>query len=215
MHGWLILSSACFGLALAVTLLALRGRCVDDHPICRRCGFDLFGKSAESTVCSECGADLARREAVRVGRRRARGRVLSVAVPVLLLSAGWSGWDGWRRARAVDWNPHKPVWWLVREANGQNPAARDAALMELARRIAAGRLPREREDALVARALDVQADTTRPWSPAWGTVVEAAHDTGGLSDAQWLRVHVPGDRADPVPRRDPRPRRRAGRIPGR
>jgi hypothetical protein len=187
---WLVESLSLFGLSLAATVIALRGRRVGDHSYCRRCGFDLFGKPPESSVCSECGADLARRKSIRVGRRERCGRVLAVAVPVMLLSATWSGWDVWRQARAVDWNSHKPAWWLVREANGRNPAARDAALVELARRIGDGRLPRDRRDALVNRALDIQADQSRPWTPGWGTIVEAAHDTGGLAAEQWQRYMV-------------------------
>src|SRR5438045_6693447 len=96
---WLIASLALFGVSLVATLIALRGRRVDDHPHCRRCGFDLFGKPAESSLCSECGADLAKRKAVRIGRRERRLRLLVVAVPALLLSVGWTGWDGWRRVR--------------------------------------------------------------------------------------------------------------------
>ena len=42
-----------------VLAFALCGRRADDHPYCRRCRFDLFGKPADATVCSECGADLA------------------------------------------------------------------------------------------------------------------------------------------------------------
>ena len=119
--------------------------------------------------------------------------VLALAVPVLILSLGWSGWDGWRRARGVDWNPHKPVWWLVREANGRDAAARDAALTELTKRIGAGRLTHGQEEALVNRVLEIQADLSKTWLPAWGTLVEAAHDTGGLSPAKWQRyvVQVP------------------------
>jgi len=35
---------------LALLLFGLRGRRVGDHPHCWRCGFDLFGKPAESEV---------------------------------------------------------------------------------------------------------------------------------------------------------------------
>ena len=78
----------------------------------------------------------------------------------------------------------------MHKANSRNPAARDAALIELARRIGDGRLPRDRRDALVNRALELQADQSRPWTPGWGTIVEAAHDTGGLAAEQWQRYMV-------------------------
>ncbi|MDB5301957.1 MAG: hypothetical protein JWO87_3620, partial [Phycisphaerales bacterium] len=56
-------------LAFAIALLAwgIRGRRVDDHPICAHCGFDLVGTPASSYVCSECGSDLRDSWAVRTG----------------------------------------------------------------------------------------------------------------------------------------------------
>src|SRR3954451_5269023 len=102
---WLLAAPAAVGLASAAVLAyALRGRRVDDHPLCRTCGFDLFGKPVDSTRCPECGADLARRRAVRIGRRVCRRRVLAVALPAVLLAGGWLGVVGWGAARGVDWN---------------------------------------------------------------------------------------------------------------
>ena len=62
-----------FPLGLALLLLGVRGRRIDDHPICRRCGFDLFGLPAGSERCSECGAEVRRRRAIRIGRRKVDG----------------------------------------------------------------------------------------------------------------------------------------------
>src|SRR5688572_31136080 len=90
-----ILPSAVAVASLALLAYALRGRRVDDHPICRRCGFDLWGKPESSTACSECGADLGRPGAVRVGRRETRRRMVLAAVPVLVLCGLWLGALGW------------------------------------------------------------------------------------------------------------------------
>src|SRR4051812_44201596 len=95
----LLLPAVVLLTALAVLAVAVRGRLADAHPYCRKCGFDLFGKPAEATVCSECGSDLARRRAVRTGRRERRRRLLAAVVPALLLSGGWLGFAGWRVAR--------------------------------------------------------------------------------------------------------------------
>lgn len=69
--------------AAGLILFALRGRRVNRHPICRQCGFDLFGKPKESTVCGECGADLHHGRAIRVGAREKRRGILRIAVPIL------------------------------------------------------------------------------------------------------------------------------------
>lgn len=176
--------------ALALTAFALRGRRVDHHPVCRRCGFDLFGKPPGSTACAECGADLNRRRAVRVGNRERRRGLAWVAASVLLLSLGWLGAVGWREARRTDWNRHKPVAWLVGDAAGRSPAARDAALAELVRRIGGGRLADDHLGPLVGRALDHQADAAQPWVPAWGELVEAAHRAKRVSPDQWKRYRA-------------------------
>src|SRR5687768_5297540 len=131
-------------LAAAATALfifwGMRGRRVDDHPLCRRCGFDLFGRAEGATNCSECGADLRRRRAIRIGHRVRRRRVIGAATPVLLAAVGWLGVVGWGRAKGVDWNQHKPLWLLEREAGGADVAARDVAIAELSRRLVGGKL---------------------------------------------------------------------------
>jgi ribosomal protein L37E len=55
---------------LALTFRGLRGVRLDDHPLCRRCGYDLYGAPAGTTTCTECGADLARPRAMKIGHRR-------------------------------------------------------------------------------------------------------------------------------------------------
>ena len=170
-----------------ITLWGMRGRRVDDHPLCRRCGFDLFGRAEGATNCSECGADLRRRRAIRTGHRVRRRRVIAAGTPVLLAAIGWLGVAGWGRAKGVDWNQHKPYWLLEREAAGADVAARDVAIAELARRLVDGELPPQREQALEDAALALQADLKRPWAPAWGELLEASRNAGQLSNEQWDR----------------------------
>jgi hypothetical protein len=171
----------------AALAIALRGRRVDDHPVCRQCGFDLFGKPQGATVCSECGADLTRDGAVRIGRREKRRRLIGFALPVLLVCVAWFALLGWGAARGTDWNKHKPVWWLIRDARTADDATRDGALRELTDRIANGKLTRQRIDALVDLALEVQADPARPWATGWGDAIGAAHDAGKLAPEKWRR----------------------------
>src|SRR5687768_6824163 len=139
-------------LSAALLVYALRGRQVDDHPVCCKCEFDLFGKPQGGTVCSECGANLTRHGAVRVGRREKRRRLIGLALPVLVVCVAWLGLLGWGAARGTNWNKHKPLWWLMRDLRAAD-ATRDAALRELTDRIANGKLTRQRIDALVDLAL--------------------------------------------------------------
>src|SRR4051794_15986477 len=167
----LVFSSASFVAFAAALCYALRGRRVDDHPICRRCGFDLFGKPADSDVCSECGARLGWRGATRIGRREGRrGLALAAGTGVLVSAVVLTG-IGWVQVRGVDLQRHKPVWWLEREAGSAGANTRDAALAELIRRIALGK-PGQVNDQqlarLIDRAMSHQADTSQPWVPGWG-----------------------------------------------
>src|SRR5687767_396658 len=95
-------SLVCLAAAAAV-LYALRGRRVDDHPICHKCGFDLVGKPAASAVCSECGVDLGRKRSIRTGNRLRRRRLFALSLPVFLAAGGWLGVVGWGAAKGVDW----------------------------------------------------------------------------------------------------------------
>lgn len=61
-------AGVCIGAVLF--LLALRGRRVDDHPLCGECDFDLTGRPAASKRCPECGADLTRPTAIVLGHRQ-------------------------------------------------------------------------------------------------------------------------------------------------
>jgi hypothetical protein len=173
--------------SIVALAFALRGRRVDDHPVCRKCGFDLFGKPDSSSVCSECGADLGRRQAVRVGRRERRGKLAAVAAPPLVVCLTWLSLLGWGTARGLDWNQRKPVWWLIREARGANVATRDAAFVELTSRFKAGRLDPLDVGVITDAALDVQGNPDRIWTVAASDVIDAVRDAKQMPPARWQR----------------------------
>lgn len=141
----------------------------------------------ESTHCTECGADLSRRRALRVGHRRRRRRPLAVALILLVVAAAPLAAVGWGQALGVNWNRLKPGGWLVREAKGRDGAVRDAALAELMRRIDAGTLSGGNVAALTGHALAEQGDPAEPWLPAWGEAVERARRAGKVTDEHWAR----------------------------
>src|SRR5690349_18866819 len=113
--------------ALAVAVFANRGRKLDDHPICRRCGFDAFGRSG-AIRCTECGADLSRRGALRIGTRQRRGKLLATEMLMLLSCLLWEGTYGWCRARGIRVIEHVPAWCVIQQAHSSRASLRDMAL---------------------------------------------------------------------------------------
>jgi hypothetical protein len=165
--------------------LGLRGKRIDDHPLCRRCGFDLYGLPDDATNCSECGADLSVRNAVHIGNRRPRGSL--TAVGALLLVVGMGGlaivatvlWKG------ADVNAWKPVWLLARELGSDNVVQRDVAIKELDARMTASTLTAKQAGILADRILAWQADPSRAWVDAWGEMLWKLRMAALLPDEKW------------------------------
>jgi hypothetical protein len=169
---------------MALVVLNLRGRRLDDHPLCRACSFDLVGLWPKAGNCPECGAALST-EAVRIGhRRRSRLRIAS-GVFLLLIGVSWAGVIGFSRASGFNWNTRKPVWWLKAEARSVTATTTsDAAVQELTRRLESGALPREPALALIERGLTAQASPGAAWSDAWGDYLEVARLQNLMSESQ-------------------------------
>ena len=172
--------------SVAMLVAGLRGRRVDDHPVCRRCGFDLVGAPAGSTACPECGADVTRHGAVRAGNRVRRGGLIAGGAVLMLLGAGPLAMVGLVGLRGVDLTQYKPASMIIREVGGPDATMRPA-LRELTRRLRAGGLSDAQVNALADRALAGQADRSRPWAPQWGQFLEAARDEGRLDQGRWDR----------------------------
>lgn len=83
-----------------VVLLAigLRGRAIDDHPVCRKCGYDLTGIFPESKKCPECEADVSADRNVRIGNRVRSRFLIGTAAVLLLFSIVAGGQKTWRWA---------------------------------------------------------------------------------------------------------------------
>lgn len=185
--------------AIALLVAGWRGRPVDDHPVCRRCRFDLSGAPPGGTNCPECGADVTRPRAVRVGNRVRRWGMLAVAVPLLLVALGPPAMVGWVNVRRMDLTRYKPAAMVIRDVTGADGVMR-AALRELTRRVAAGGLNDAQVNNLADRALARQADRSRPWVHRWGEFLEAAHDAGRLDEERWSRYLTEAARFDMVVR---------------
>src|SRR5262245_3057212 len=102
-------------LGVLLTWLGVHGRRINDHPQCRKCGFDLHGVYPAGATCPECGSGLKRRRAVRAGVRQKRtwlvttgGGLLGVGA-LLVLAAVWLMFAGPRL------NKYKPALVLMLE----------------------------------------------------------------------------------------------------
>jgi len=185
-----IAAAALFGaLLLAV---GLRGKRIDDHPVCRRCRFDLAGLSigAPDARCPECGRDLTSRRAIRIGRRRKRGRVIAVGASLLLIALGVGGAVGWPAASRFNWNTIKPVWLLRVDARSADRDRAEGALDELVRRWDQGGLSPDALRDLAAEGLLIHADRKSPWRWQWGRLIVDGWDEGLVADEkleQFLR----------------------------
>jgi len=180
---WVVMA-ALVGAALIV--IGWRGRRVDKHPICARCGFDLFGgRRWESKECPECGANVAGLD-IRVGNRARRvgalGSGIAILLPALLVIAAAVVID----VRRVNVARYKPAWMLVRDLK-QGAAVESLALAELARRLRIGTLADGDVAAVAEHCLANQADPSLPWEPWWGAFLEAAGRMRKLSDGLWAR----------------------------
>jgi hypothetical protein len=169
----------------ALLVLGLRGRRIDDHPVCRKCRFDLIGAPEPRTKCPECGADVASR--VRIGNRRKRGGAIVVGALLLLIGLGLGGAGGYAAYTRSRPNALKPTWWLVMETRWDE-AGCQSQLQELVKR----QLSDAQAAELAARGLAIQGDTSKPWLVEWGEAVERRRVEGKLSDADWERYLVQG-----------------------
>ena len=174
-------------LAFPLLFLGLRGRRVDDHPVCCKCRFDLVGVYPARPRCPECGCDQKRRPP-RIGNRRKRWRVVLVAVASLVASGTLVGVHTWRVVNEQGWVRFAPTFILKREVLSNTASRTDTALRELLRRVEEDGLNPTRLTSTIERVLDRQRDADVVWNPSWGQFVEYArlyYDAVG--DEQWGR----------------------------
>ncbi|MEX0653824.1 MAG: ankyrin repeat domain-containing protein [Phycisphaeraceae bacterium] len=91
---WLAVLGALVG--VGVLARGWRARRLDDHPICRRCKYDLFGLGSDQPACPECGADVRRRGAVTLGNRARHKPMIYSGLAMALLFASGAYLADWR-----------------------------------------------------------------------------------------------------------------------
>jgi hypothetical protein len=176
----LAISLSLLGVGAVLLLLAWRGRITARGRFCRRCRFDLAGLT-DPPACPECGRDLAAPRAARPTLRRPSRAGLVLAG--LLLLAGASGVvisATNNTARLLAALPDPAI--LPLHAIGLDAAFTEIATNRLAR---VEPLPDRVWERLIADALALQADPSRPWDPRHGEVLAHALVTGRMSNDQF------------------------------
>ncbi len=178
----------CFIVAAVGVLLFVkgtRGHRVDTHPLCRLCGYDLTGRLDHALPCSECGADLSRKNAVRNGHRKRQPWAInlglaSAMLPLLLLGMILVG-----KATHVNWIQHAPLWYVLREANADDAANRTPAITELSRRCTSDLVSPAELNRILDAGLHYQQNSSKPWDTSWGDLIEGMNNVGRLSQERW------------------------------
>lgn len=146
----LSLASAALALGIMLVWWGRRGKKIDEHPVCRRCRFDLVGRPPESDRCPECGADLHWPKAIAVGNRKPRhGMIIIGGFLALLGACVFAGW-GWVQVRYSN-ETAKPTWLVLLDAGSNDTSVRSGALSELFARHARGELSGYQINAYVDR----------------------------------------------------------------
>ncbi|MFZ4573524.1 MAG: hypothetical protein ACOYN0_03955 [Phycisphaerales bacterium] len=179
----LILLLVTLLLGAAGFVVGLRGRRINDHPVCSWCKFDLDGVYPESVTCPECGAGLKRDKAVLNGVRKrmpvlaAVGAVLAATSVLPFCVVGYAAITG------GDINKFKPLGLLLWEGKLADAARGTKLADEIMTRVLAGKLDAGQYQRVIKTALEIQGDRSKPWSESWGELIERARFDSVLSPA--------------------------------
>lgn len=179
---------------------AWRGRRINDHPICRKCRFDLVGLAPNGSHpdrCPECGTDLTspsrsrftrrKRSAALDGERRKRWPALALGLLLLLSGLGTGFWLTYKPLAKFPWTTWMPDWVLAEMVDRPSTNRPGPVLRELRSRLNNRNVSTHAIDRAVKRILVVQADESRPWDNWLGYFVQRARKDTSVSDDAWRR----------------------------
>lgn len=154
----LVLSATALALGILLAWWGRRGKTIDDHPVCRKCRFDLVGRPPGSERCPECGADLGRRRAIAVGNRGPRQFLIITGVCIAFLAVCSLGGLGWTRLNHLQ-EADKPTWLVLVDSRSDNEDFRLSALSELADRLKNDQLSESQRKAYFDRLSEMLGST--------------------------------------------------------
>lgn len=179
---------------LAFVVIGLRGVRIDQHPICKKCGFDLVGLDLAYATCPECGTNLTLDE-VRFGNKKRSPARTGVGAILLLPGVVGGALLVAKPAALLARLPNAPLIWLATSTGDSTSIA------ELANRMAANAIQPAQADQLVQAALRHQADPRSRWNIDWGNIVDEAILRDWLSAAdldRYLRQAIVVDMFLPI-----------------
>ncbi len=178
-----------FAAACLMLEIALRGSRVDRHPVCRKCGFDLWGlegigAGGAAVACPECGTDVSALRSVRFGNRKRRRGSVAVALVMVAMTAGLAGMVYLGLAMQFNWAMVLPTPALLSEMESASITRRDGAIVELLRRMDKQKLSGEQASVLAERVIEIQADRRLAWTTVCGEALERVWEEKVLSEGQ-------------------------------
>ncbi len=177
--------------ALALLLLGLRGKSINDHPTCSACRFDLIGLTAPA-ACPECGSRLDSPRAIRHGARRKRRGLIITGSTILLLCVLAAG----AVFNADKLIKHEPSWLLLLEAERSTSRRTPDLLSELIARSDSASLSQSNRARLAHRAAAVQADAAQQWGPQWASILVDPKFTSTLLPQECQATSLAGVEAE-------------------
>jgi hypothetical protein len=171
--------------AVSLLVRGFRGRRIDDHPLCRKCGFDLTGRVEGSDRCPECGIDVTAAGAVQIGHKRRWAGAIVGGLALLLLAGVAATPPVLSRVSQFSVQQYKPMWLLRRDAESPNVATRNTAMIEIMRRVNSNGLTDGNLKDLAVFGLAVQGDPSKPWHKIWASIVQIAYGKQLLTRDQW------------------------------
>jgi hypothetical protein len=135
--------------------------------------------------CSECGANLKRRRAIRIGHRRTPRLLLLLALLLLLGNGGWLSIRAHQFVTENDLSAYKPVWWLLIDARSADSQKRDPAFSRLLQLLEQNKLNASQTSSVIQLILAAQADPNRQWSAQWGACFERMHERQLVGAKEW------------------------------
>jgi ribosomal protein L37E len=180
---WLVIVVGVF-ISVGMILVGRRGRRIDSHPVCRKCGFDLFGRPADSLRCAECGADVSEKSAIVIGNYERRPRLIVVGGALLATTLLLGGFTYYVLFKNINLLPYEPLFVLRWDLSHPYNVA---AFKEFDRRLDAGQLSESDIAPVMDQFLEWERDPDVFMGMSWCDLIVKAHNNKLLSAARWQR----------------------------